>query len=439
MEHRQRLIPYAEAFVGKLVQELTSFETVPNTYIRDVTYSPNGDVQYYLQGYQITDTESHPEWRNLIKGRFTKDLGGPFFSQKWESKVHSLGSASMSWIEGQDPSWPDGRRKITITYSGPILPMNPGLMEWPSVIRSSDDSLDEYGTHAIAQCSPSKPSVDLATALGEFFKDGIPKIIGGTLTEWRALSTSDRRKAIGDEYLNVEFGWKPLMNDLRDFCRNVGRTGSNFENYESNSRKVVRRRYNFPEEKKTSVTLVREGTSPWYSPSISSFDEPPSSPRGQVWRTDEVTTRRWFSGAFTYFVPPPNTGVRNEIARGFQYARKTLGLSLTPDTIWNLAPWSWAVDWFGSTGDFLSNWTDWAIDGQVLLYGYIMEHKIHKRTYTYLGPTGLVGIPRPADVIYVVETKVRRPATPYGFGFRWEDMSNRQKAIIAALGISRGK
>jgi len=127
------------------------------------------------------------------------------------------------------------------------------------------------------------------------------------------------------------------------------------------------------------------------------------------------------------------------MARAVIQARKVLGISLTPDTLWNLAPWSWFLDWFSDTGDLLSNWTDWAIDNQVMLYGYIMEHSLNEYTYKFVGSTGLTGNARPYDITMVTETKLRRQASPYGFGIQWTDLSARQKAILAALGISRSR
>jgi hypothetical protein len=318
-----------------------------------------------------------------------------------------------------------------------MLPLPPQYLEWPTIYPSSDDSLAEFGTTAISRCSPSNPSVDLSVTIGELFHEGIPKVMGATLGAWKSLSKRDRRRAIGQEYLNYEFGWKPLVNDLLGFCSAVLDADETYSVYERNSGKMVRRSYSFPEEKSTTVKIVAEGVSPWWSPS-SSVLSVPGSPGGVVYRTDEVTTRRWFRGAFTYYVPPADS-LRNAMAREVIMARKTLGLSLTPDTLWNLAPWSWALDWFSNSGDILSNWTDWAIDNQVLLYGYIMEHKSHRRTYTFGGQTGLKGSSPPYDVTKVCETKVRRQASPYGFGLTWDDLSSRQKAIITALGVSRSK
>jgi hypothetical protein len=128
------------------------------------------------------------------------------------------------------------------------------------------------------------------------------------------------------------------------------------------------------------------------------------------------------------------------LARDVILARKLLGISLTPDVLWNLAPWSWATDWFGNTGDVISNWTAWAIDNQVLLYGYMMEHIVHTYTYTFVGKTGFYqSDARPVSVTLRSESKIRIQASPYGFGLSFDDLSLRQKAIVAALGLTRGK
>jgi hypothetical protein len=72
-----------------------------------------------------------------------------------------------------------------------------------------------------------------------------------------------------------------------------------------------------------------------------------------------------------------------------------------------------------------------------LKYGYMMEHTVSKRTYTFVGPTGFRGGALPASVSLVSETKKRVRATPYGFGLDEGKLSLRQRAIIAALGLAR--
>jgi len=252
------------------------------------------------------------------------------------------------------------------------------------------------------------------------------------------MTNRERRRAIGSEYLNYEFGWKPLVNDLKKISSSIVHSDDIMRQHERNSGKMVRRRYEFPESKTSVVSTARSGVSPWTNPSGSTLMNNALTNKGTVYRTHEVTKRQWFSGAFSYYVPPVDGSLRTDIARAVIQAKKTIGLSLTPDVLWNLAPWSWAVDWFSNTSDVLKNWTNWAIDNQVLMYGYMMETTISKYTYTFVGPTGFKSSDvRPPDVTLVIETKKRLKATPYGFGLQWDDMSSRQKAIVAALGLTK--
>jgi hypothetical protein len=152
---------------------------------------------------------------------------------------------------------------------------------------------------------------------------------------------------------------------------------------------------------------------------------------------EETTKRRWFSGSFTYYLPSEYDS-RSKIGKIALLADR-LGLKPTPDTVWELSPWSWAIDWFSNTGDVISNVSDFANQGLVMHYGYIMEHSIRSRTY-FQERSGykINRSPVPAGPLTLVtETKVRRQANPFGFGVSWEGLSTFQASILAALGISR--
>jgi hypothetical protein len=129
--------------------------------------------------------------------------------------------------------------------------------------------------------------------------------------------------------------------------------------------------------------------------------------------------------------------MRTDMARAAIKARKVLGIQLTPGAIWNLAPWSWAADWFSNAGDVLQNLDSWIIDGLVVRYGYMMETTIVRDTYTMVGPTGYPGNPLASDVIVESITKQRLKSSPYGFGLTWDTLSPRQIAIATSLGLSR--
>jgi roadblock/LC7 domain-containing protein len=129
----------------------------------------------------------------------------------------------------------------------------------------------------------------------------------------------------------------------------------------------------------------------------------------------------------------------DRIARNAAEARKLSGLELTPETVWNLAPWSWAVDWEGNIGDVLHNVSRFSQDGLVMRYGYIMQQKTAEIDYTLSFNGRLNRSPKTDLRLKVIaESKIRRRATPFGFGFDMTALTGRQSAILGALGISRG-
>jgi hypothetical protein len=159
-----------------------------------------------------------------------------------------------------------------------------------------------------------------------------------------------------------------------------------------------------------------------------------------VVKTETVTTvDRWFSGEFCYYL---NLGdsITDKLKRHTAEANKLLGVRLTPELAWNLAPWSWAADWVTNAGDIFHNVSAFQSDGLVMRYGYIMEHTTVIKTMTLSGFSisgSTTGSFAPISLRFVKERKVRRGASPWGFGLTDTDFSPRQLAIIAALGITR--
>jgi len=306
----------------------------------------------------------------------------------------------------------------------------------PYLNPSLNTALDGWGAKAIAQCKPTNAVADASVFLGELLREGLPHIVGSTLSGWRE-GTRQARKGAGSEYLNLEFGWKPIANDVRKFISAVANADRVLSQYERDAGNVVRRRMQFPEEVSRSFSKFSVGGSPYFGGSHSALLLGGSNPGGYGVKVDETITRRWFSGAFTYHLPS-DYYERGSMSGYATRARKLLGLSLTPETVWNLSPWSWAVDWFSSAGAVVSNLSDWASDGLVMKYGYIMEHRVRNVTYSWVGPTGYKSSSnQPATVMMVSETKSRRRASPFGFGLTLGDLSSRQLAIISALGLSR--
>jgi hypothetical protein len=401
------------------------------------TYGPANfkDSNPSLKGTQRTESENHPDWRHASAAN--GDVGGEFSTLKQyvELSARSVGITAYK----ENPFFPEQGWGTTYTYGGPVLATDPINMSFPDINPSSTMDMNVLGTKAIADCAPTNTVASAGQALIELYREGLPHLIGATL--WK--QGINRLKSLGDEYLNVEFGFKPLANDIADFASAVVNFDRILKQYERDAGRVVRRRMNFPpivQESSSTFADSAVGQSLMYSYFVDT-DDPDN--RGKVLLLEKHITKRWFSGAFTYYLPV-DYDHRREVEKHSGLANKLLGLELTPSLLWELAPWSWVADWFSSAGAVINNFTAWANDGLVLRYGYMMEHIYASKQYLYVGPNGFRRPPeggvgnvdiQPAAVKLIKESKQRKRATPFGFGFLFDDLSDRQKAILIALGI----
>lgn len=378
-----------------------------------------------LQGKQVTVSESHPGWRRLNASG--PDIGGDFFTQRVYTYADFLPEQYMSGIRNVntlDTQW---------EYKGPVVPWSFSGITFPSTINSSQSELDKAGATAIALTKPTNSLADLASGLLELVHEGIPKVLGARTWEQRTI----RANYAAEDYLNLEFGYKPLVGEILSVVSVISQADALIHQYLRDAGKVVRRRMELQPFKETQHSIFKTTDGPYTPVSSSLMYLSDTFPPAEVHRYREIFKRRWFSGAYTYHIPDSNSLFANMMAWNLE-AKKLLGLSLTPKVLWDFMPWSWAVDWFTNAGDVISNLTDMATDGLVLKYGYLMEHSYVKDYYTWSGPTNLVN-PwiKPSPITMVAETKVRRKANPFGFGLTWEGLADRQKAILVALGLSR--
>lgn len=345
--------------------------------------------------------------------------GGPFRLSKYTAE---RGAISLPLYKGVQ-SWRGGR--YTNSTVGALKVPTAGDVN--AKIAALESESYSRGASSIAHSNPSKPDMQLLTAISETVKDGLPHLAGHTL--WRDQALTARNA--GSEYLNAQFGWVPLVSDIQDFARIVSNSSKLIKQYERGSGKRQRRGFGSP-----AVTTA----------SVDSYLSTNTQPAGPFFNTrlDRLTTtsqRTWFEGAFRYYLAP--SGVQ----RYAQLASKLYGVSLTPEVLWNLAPWSWALDWFGNMGDVMSNISHLGPDATVMEWGYMMT----EYTTTVVRHQSLQGIPVSSNLghpdaagkffsLQTVETssyKTRINASPYGFSVSVPVLSGKQQAILAALGLSR--
>lgn len=404
-------------------------QTYPND--GSITHEENpGTPVAKRTGTQITVSEGHP-WPPR-KGSPLRDLGGDFTTTK--QYIIGIENAKIFRLISRKVYSPSEIQ--TDTYAGPIFPAkvsDPALCPFPPDGSSSDSLLNQKGATAIARCKPTNSVADVATFLGETLRDGLPSLLGSQT--WKARTHRAKAHSLGGEFLNVVFGWLPLVADVKKFAKAVEHANTVLEQYERDSGRVVRRQYHFPTETHTENIPVTNQLGPFLGTTFASTNWMVPPYVRTVILTRETVKRQWFSGAFTYHIPTGSDS-RQAMIRHALDAKKLLGIELTPTTLWEMTPWSWAIDWFSNTGDVVSNLTDWKTDGLVLRYGYIMEHTVVRDTYS-LESSPISGVTSIPPVTFVTETKKRRRANPFGFGISWDGLSPIQLAIAAALGISR--
>lgn len=378
---------------------------------------------------QVVRSWGHP-YRNL--GRSDHDIGGEFLSLRAEVSGGSRYGIQRYYggSPGYHTNWegtlyasPEAKSVLSAAERTAELELS-----YLSSIVPQESTITMYsrGATAINRCAPTNPLVDLSTSMAELLREGLPSVPG-------------RGGNIGGEYLNYQFGIAPLASDVRDLRRVMSQADALYEQYARNSGKQIRRRYNFDPEI-TTTSQVQTNRLPSVVPVMnedgSTTTLAPSGAHVQPGTLSQITERTdkiWFSGAFTYYLP--QKGWQRELDR----LDRLYGLQPGVDTLYQLTPWSWLVDYFSNLGDVIENINAFSADGLVMPYGYVMaETKVI--TQSRLDFRAWDGTKfAPETVFDSVETTAKRrlPATPFGFGFLDEDLTPKQWSILAALGLSR--
>lgn len=390
-----------------------------------------------LDGFQLTETEGHP-FRGSYHG---KDVGGGFRTVR--DTTEFLGSSAHLQFDKAtaDAIKPKG---IQRTFDGNITPVvTPDSSHaWtpdPQSLSFNSD-LDTKGTEAIALCNPLNPVGDAATFLTESLGERIPTLPGVRL--WK--SRTKALLGLGEEFLNAEFGYLPMLREISDFRDAVKSATQTMQQFERDAGKLVRRSWYFPTEKHETRKLIASESVPLFGGESQfpgeAFIGKGKMPVGRAVEIKQVQRKVWFKGAFTYPIPHQSDSWRGmvENASGLNATNIALGSNITPETLWELTPWSWALDWFSNAQEVVQNLQAFKLQGLVMPYGYIMDEESTKTTYTWEPEPGLIQTTAltVSPIVRTRTTKMRKQASPFGFGLEWKDLSPLQLAILAALGIT---
>lgn len=362
---------------------------------------------------------------------------GPWSSGSWSLTSTSSMTGSNSglpintnsddgnaWFQTRSVETIAGGTRSSSKYQGVCTcgdPIGTGWNYTTLPVQMSDTNLKTNGTTLESRCTPNNPAFSVPAFLGETLQDGAPHAFG--YDAWKERTHIAR--GAGNEYLNAEFGWVPFVSDLTHFGKAVRNSHTIWSSYLKGSGSKTRVGHSLPSTS-TSVS---------YNGNMSAL--PSAAGSGPGGFVSSNSTHCWFKGAFRYFVPQPK-GLVGKMQYYDSQAARLLGVRLTPDTVWQLAPWSWALDWFTNTGDVMSLISDLGQDSLVLQYGYAMAEQVNIISrFAAIGVGDSSTSPTPVSRITEQTRRRRLPAaSPYGFQVALSSLSVTQKAIIVALGLS---
>ncbi|DAD51666.1 TPA_asm: maturation protein, partial [ssRNA phage Zoerhiza.1_31] len=415
---------------------------------------------------------SEPHHR-LITGAWSG--GGPFYC--WKRKLLHLGRLDFSY---RNNSVND---TYTILGVGPVL--NPAVSAGtvPAWTTKQSELAAAYAT-GYKRARPGNPVASLGQFLVELrdlpaipfkrllFKKGdkaqvvkslfkgqgiprgvpiqeVPRLLLRQLMDFRSL---------GSEYLNVVFGWKPFVSDVRKMYNLWYDIDKRMAQIIRENGKNIRRKAKISEDRTVSQDPPTLGVGAYLNVagappnSFGSYNYGTGVCVGGCGRSLYTVTRTshekvWFSGSFHYYIPDVSSSLWDKRAR-----LALFGALPTPELLWEVLPWSWLIDWFSNIGDVISNASQNAVDNLTCRYSFVMKQVVTETEYKCISshkafsvnnpPFSVAEWPAMSNTWTTTETITQKMraggGNPFGLNVQLSSLSSYQLGILAALGLSRG-
>jgi hypothetical protein len=267
---------------------------------------------------------------------------------------------------------------------------------------------------------------DAAQFFGEL-REGLPGIVPSLLKGKISFF-----KDLGSDYLNVEFGWKPFISDLQNAAKALLEAQQSISQPYGPVHRY--REVELPLSSSTEGRVLSSigfgGNIPWIASMKDVQRVYPSYGMAEGYETFRrtVTTtverRSWFESNF-FLLPKIGYDPTSYISR----LDSLVNAKLTPAVLWELAPWSWLVDWGLRIGDALETAERLADDRVHAQYAYGMQHTKVRQLHD---------VESIMSAASLHERKERVRANPYGFkvgGFA--GLNTWQQSILLALGLTK--
>lgn len=332
----------------------------------------------------------------------------------------------------------------TIMKEGLTHPPNYGTGLASTHAFESNQLIQQYEATGRARTDPGKPLANTAQAIAELYRDGF-KLVGKQLIDWKRSGASFGAlgKALGGEWLNLQFGVFPTVRDFVAGAAAIVKMDAAVAKLKRESGKTIRRRTTLKDTTTVSESFITRG---W---PFAEYEWDGVIPDCVGTTNLSVLTivreKVWYVARYKYTMQPSPSPLSDLVTRA-----KLAGLVPSASLAWELLPWSWLADWFGNIGDVMKNMSPSAADNLVTLHSYLMKETetrviiTKSGTYRFRGDTeGPLYHSGPSGSFHNVfeRREIRKirvgGRNPYGFYFGWADLSTYQQSLLAALGLSR--
>lgn len=393
-------------------------------------------IQDRQRFYQELDDTLRENLGSSSSARYSRtDTGHPFASAKWQSvpvmvQAYDRVSPSQPWTPGNlfplhaeafavAPSW---GRDFGFGFQ-------PKSQYWDPYAAISLSSVKKVTQDQFASMAPQRPIASIGETVVDLIRGNVPRMVSHIA---RAIEREKGlHKALGSDYLAAQFGWMPIISDIRNVINvltSIDRM--TFAESTRRSRQWMSFSGSYAGRRTPLASLsYHNGTG-----GGASFSTNASADIDSLAFMDHKLSSRFVAvarptRAANYFVDKAADAIQN------------LGL-WTPSLGWDLLPWSWLVDWSVALGSGLTNATYYGSQpGQYNIdYAYITTvSRLNTRVSNIkpLAPTKyyrteMSGGTALASSIW----KERQRASPYGLWVDLTGLSASQFAILVALGLA---
>lgn len=375
--------------------------------------------------------------------------GGPFYAIR-RSLIHQQGEVSKVFRgNGVSQTCSSAGAVGTPSFAVPVISK--------SSIENAFAVAAGFALEGYNRTRPGMPEADLWVGLKELITDGFPSIplnsfVHGSpkgLVHWLD-STIRGFRNLGSEYLNVVFGWRPFVNDLRKLYNLMWDIDRRVKQLAAQNGHLIRRRATLRSDVQTSFETQSYNYA--YGSIYGGSGLPNSFGGGRSFWTRVTTTTDnvWYSARYRYWIPDTTSWLWRARAAAVLFG----GLP-TPGALYAAMPWSWLADWFSSLGAIAQAISPSAVDNLVQLYGYTMRHqttRVECTSYTSYPPANteinlggntwigyrFSGADLSLHSVYTDESKIRTGGFhPFGPDKTADGFSAYQIGVLSSLGLTR--